>query len=64
VYGLPKNKQTPYFTPSRILLSKNELEEQATVYGAAIIPLELKNQIKVEKEAITELEDKLRLLTG
>ncbi|MCL4301592.1 MAG: DUF2513 domain-containing protein [Anaerolineae bacterium] len=42
----------------------NELEEQAANYGAAVVPLELKNQIKAEKEAIAELEEKLKILTG
>jgi hypothetical protein len=42
----------------------NELEEQAANYGAAAVPLELKNQVKAEKEAITELEEKLKILTG
>lgn len=42
----------------------NELEEQAANYGAAVVPLELKNQIKAEREAIAELEEKLKILTG
>lgn len=42
----------------------NELEEQAANYGAAAVSLELKNLIQAEKEAIAELEEKLRLLTG
>ena len=42
----------------------NELEEQAANFAAATIPLELKNQIKIEKEAIAELGEKLKLLTG
>lgn len=42
----------------------NELEEQSANYGAVAVPLELKNQIKAEKEAIAELEEKLKILTG
>lgn len=42
----------------------NELEEQAANYGAVAVPLELKNQIKAEREAIAELEEKLKLLTS
>lgn len=42
----------------------NELEEQTANYGAVAVPLELKNQIKAEKEAIAELEEKLKILTS
>lgn len=42
----------------------NELEEQSANYGAVAVPLELKNQIKAEKAAIAELEDRLKLLAG
>lgn len=42
----------------------NQLEEQSANYGAIAVPLELKNQITAEKEAITELEEKLKILAG
>lgn len=42
----------------------NQLEEKSANYGAVAIPLELINQINAEKEAIAELEDRLKLLTG
>ena len=48
----------------RRYINLNKLEVQAAGHGANAIPLELSNAIDAEKEAITELEDRLRLLTG
>lgn len=42
----------------------NALEEQGAKYVAEHAPVELQNKIKDEKDAISNLEEKLKLLTG